>query len=169
MDASLHLLDNPDATTEDLFEYIQGPDFPTGGVVYDREQMISAYSKGKGSIVMRGSAEIKDGEGRSKIIINEIPYNVKKASLIEKVADLVKDDKIEGIKGIRDESSKGGVRIVVLLKQGSYPKQVLSQLYKFTRLQKTFHLNAVALVDGIQPQLLSLPEILMSFWITDKK
>jgi len=164
VDASLHLLDNPDATTEDLFEYIQGPDFPTGGVVYNREQMISAYSKGKGSIVMRGSAEIKEGgKGRSKIIVNEIPYNVKKASLIEKVADLVKDDKIEGVKGIRDESSKGGVRIVVLLKQGSYPKQVLSQLYKYTRLQKTFHLNAVALVDGIQPQLLSLPEILNEF------
>lgn len=164
VDASLHLLDNPDATTEDLFEYIQGPDFPTGGVVYNREQMISAYSKGKGSIVMRGSAEIKEGgKGRSKIIINEIPYNVKKASLIEKVANLVKDDKIEGVKDIRDESSKGGVRIVVLLKQGSYPKQVLSQLYKYTRLQKTFHLNAVALVDGIQPQLLSLPEILSKF------
>jgi len=163
IDASIHLLEHPKADTEDLFKFIQGPDFPTGGVIYNQEKMISAYSQGKGPIVIRGSAEIKKEKGKSKIIINELPYQVQKSSLVKKIANLVKDDKIKGIKDLRDESSKEGVRIVVLLKQGSFPKQILSQLYKFTRLQKTFHLNAVALVDGIQPQVLSLPEILKHF------
>jgi len=161
VDALVYFIDHPKADTEDLFQFIQGPDFPTGGTVYDKKGMLEAYSQGKGPIVTRGKAEIVEGEkgGRTQIIITEIPYQVVKSALIEQFANLVQEKKIDGIKDIRDESDKEGMRIVIDLQRDAYPQKVLNRLYKFSDLQKSFHLNMIALVDGIQPRLLSLPEL----------
>ena len=162
--AILHLIDNPEATVEELMAFIKGPDFPTGGLIYNREDILRAYTTGKGGIVMRGRAEIVEhGHDNFQIVISEIPYQVNKAILVEKIADLVKDKKIEGIRDLRDESDKDGVRIVIDLKRDSYPKKILNVLYKQTQLQETFHVNMLALVDGLQPRVLNLKTILEEF------
>jgi len=163
-DAIDHLIVNPEASVEDLMEFVKGPDFPTGGIIYDKKEIMAAYATGKGGIVVRGRAEIEEEKnGGFRIIISEIPYQVNKADLVEKIADLVKDKKIEGIKALRDESDKDGVRVVIELKKDSYPKKILNSLYKHTSLQTTFHLNMLALVDGIQPKVLTLKMILEEY------
>jgi DNA gyrase subunit A len=169
-DALIHLIENPKADTEDLFKFVQGPDFPTGGHIFDQKEILQAYSQGKGPILIRGSADVEENEktGRSRIIITEIPYQVSKSTLIEAVANLVQEKKIEGIKDMRDESDRDGMRIVIELAKDAYPQKVLNFLYKFTDLQKTFHLNMLALVDGIQPRVLNLVEIL-SYFIEHRK
>ncbi|MDO8470525.1 MAG: DNA gyrase subunit A [bacterium] len=166
MDALLYLIENEKATTEDLFQFVKGPDFPGGGIIYDKKAIIEAYSQGKGPIVVRGKAEIvEEGKGsKSQIIITEIPYQVNKSSLVEQFASLVQEKRIDGIKDIRDESDKDGLRIVFDLQRDAYPQKVLNFLYKFSDLQKTFHLNMLALVDGIQPRTLSLEEVLWNFF-----
>jgi len=161
IDATAFLIDNSDATTEDLMQFIQGPDFPLGGVIFNSKDILHAYSTGRGGIVCRGVAEIVEDKNNSQIIITSIPYRVNKADLIMKVADLVREKKIDGIKGIRDESTKD-IRVVIDLKNGSYPQKVLNFLYKHTQLEDTFHLNLVALVDGV-PQTVTLKGILEEF------
>jgi DNA gyrase subunit A len=161
IDGITHLIDNSEATVDDLMQYITGPDFPTGGVIYDITQIKSAYASGKGSIVMRGKAEIVEtNKGRFRIIITEIPFQVNKSTMIENIANLVKDKKMDGISDLRDESDKDGVRVVVELKKDAYPKKVLNALYKQTQLQTSFHVNMLALIDGIQPKVLTLKMVL---------
>ncbi len=163
-DALIYLVDHPKATTEDLFRFIKGPDFPTGGQIYNLKEIITAYSQGKGPILTRGKAEVIENEkGKNQIVITEIPFQIQKSALIEEIASLVEEKKIEGIKDIRDESDREGLRIVLELQRDSYPQKILNQLYKWTQLQKTFHLNLLALVDGIQPKVLSLVELLEYF------
>ncbi len=164
LDATIHLLDHPKAETSDLFEFVQGPDFPTGGIIYDRKEIISAYSQGKGAIIMQGKAEIVESKsGVDQIVITEIPYQVLKSTLVEQMADLVSEKKVEGIKDIKDLSDREGMRIIIDVKKGFEPQRILNKLYKFTNLQKTFHLNLLALVDGIQPEILSLVDVLKYF------
>ncbi|MFA5420798.1 MAG: DNA gyrase subunit A [Patescibacteria group bacterium] len=159
-----HLIDNPEASVEDLMEFVKGPDFPTGGLIYDKRDILNAYATGKGGIVMRGRADISENKkGDFKIIISELPYQVNKASLVEKIADLVREKKLEGVKNLRDESDKDGVRVVIDLKKDSYPKKILNSLYKNTYLQNTFHVNILALVDGIQPKVLTLKMVLEEY------
>lgn len=161
-DATTHLIDNKDATNDDLLEFVKGPDFPTGGIIYNRKDIQHAYATGRGGVVTRGVAEIiEDKKGVSQIIISSIPYRVNKAELIMKIAELVRDKKVEGIKGLRDESAKD-IRIAIDLKSGAHPQKVLNFLYKHTQLEDTFHFNMVALVDGV-PQTLSLKGILEEF------
>lgn len=161
IDATAFLIDNKDATTEDLLQFIQGPDFPLGGIIFNSKDIHHAYATGRGGIVARGVAEIVEDKNISQIIITSIPYRVNKQSLIESIAGLVRDKKIEGIKGLRDESTKD-IRVVIDLKNGSYPQKVLNYLFKHTQLEETFHVNLVALVDGV-PQTLSLKGILEEF------
>jgi len=162
IDATIHLLDNSDATTEDLLQFVKGPDFPTGGIIFNEKEIHHAYATGRGGIVTRGVADIVENKaGNFQIIISAIPYRVNKADLITKIADLVREKKIEGIKGLRDESTKD-IRIAVDLKTGSQPQKILNSLYKHTQLEDTFHMNMVALVDGV-PQTLSLKSILEEF------
>ena len=164
MDALIHLIDHPKTETEDLFEFIQGPDFPTGGIIYDQKEVISAYSQGKGSILMRGKAEVVEKkDGAEQIVITEIPYQVLKSTLVEQMAELVSEKKVEGIKDIRDLSDREGMRIVIDVKRGFQPDRILNRLYKFTNLQKTFHMNLLALVDAVQPEVLSLADVLTYF------
>ncbi len=164
IDSIAFLLDNPKAETPDLFQFIQGPDFPTGGIIYDQKEIITAYSQGKGSIIMRGKAEVVEKkDGADQILITEIPYQVSKAGLVEEMANLVSEKKIEGIRDIRDLSDREGMTIIVDIKKGYEPQRVLNKLYKFTNLQKTFHLNLLALVDGIQPEILSISDVLKYF------
>lgn len=168
-DALTYLIDHQKATTEDLFEFIKGPDFPTGGQIFDQKEIIQAYSQGKGPIVTRGKAEVVEGEkGKTQIIISEIPFQVKKSSLIEQFANLVSNKKIDGIKDIRDESDKEGLRIVIDLQKGAISQRILNSLYKWSDLQRTFHLNMLALVDGIQPRVLNLPDLL-NYFISHRK
>lgn len=163
-DATMHMVDNPDSTVDDLMKFIKGPDFPTGATIYNINEIKRAYATGRGSIVTRARAEIVEAKGgRFDIIVNEIPYLVNKSTLLEKIAQLVKDKKIDGIKDLRDESDRDGVRIVVELKKEAYPQKVLNMLYKLTQLQDTFHVNMVALVNGIQPQLMTLKSILIEY------
>ena len=163
-DGVMHLIDNPEASVDDLCEHVKGPDFPTGGLIYDPKEIKQAYATGKGGIVMRAKTEIiEEKQGHFKIIVHEIPFQVNKATLLEKIATLVQDKKIDGIKDIRDESSKEGVRIVIDLKRDAFPKKILNRLYKLTALQETFHVNMLALVDGIQPRVLTLKMILEEF------
>lgn len=164
IDATIHLLAHPKAETADLFEFIQGPDFPTGGIIYDKKEIISAYSQGKGAIVIQGKAEVVEKkDGTEQIVISEIPYQVLKSTLVEQMADLVTDKKIDGIKDIRDLSDRSGMSIIIDIKKGFQPQRILNRLYKFTSLQKTFHLNLLALVDGIQPEILSIADVLKYF------
>ena len=163
IDALAHLIENPKATSEDLCAYVKGPDFPTGGTIFNKREIIAAYSQGKGPVVMRGKAEIVEDEKKPQIIISEIPFQVNKSSLVEQFAKLVQEKKIEGIRDIRDESDKDGMRIVFDLQRDGHPQKILNRLYKFSDFQKTFHLNLLALVDGIQPKVLSLVEILQYF------
>ena len=158
-----HLIKNPEASVEDLAEFVKGPDFPTGGIIYNKKDILSAYATGKGGVVCRGKADIEEDKSGFKIVIREIPYQVNKADLVEKIANLVKEKKIDGVRALRDESDKDGVRIVVELKKDSYPKKILNSLYKNTNLQTTFHLNMLALVNGIQPKVLTLKMILEEY------
>ena len=164
IDATTHLLNNPEATIDDLLTFIKGPDFPTGAQIYDGGCVKEMYHTGRGGIVMRAITEIKEiKNGKHAIIITEIPYQVNKADLVAKIADLVRDKKITGLSDLRDESSRDGIRIVIELKKDTFPKKVLNQLYKLTTLQKSFNLNMIALVNGISPQLLNLKEVLSLF------
>lgn len=166
VDATVHLIDNPETTTlDDLLKYVKGPDFPTGAIVYGGESLRQAYATGKGSVVVRAIAEIEESsrKGAHRIVISEIPYAVNKASLVERIADLHKEKKITSISDLRDETARGKVRIVVELKKDAYPKKVLNQLFKLTPLQTSFHYNMLALVDGIQPRILGLEEILKEY------
>jgi DNA gyrase subunit A len=161
IDATVYQIDHDDATLDDLLNFIQGPDFPTGGVIYGKDSIRTAYATGRGGIVTRGIAEVVEGaKGRHQIVITEIPYALNKESLVIKIADLVKEKKVNGISDIRDESARGNVRIVIDLKKDAYPKKLLNQLYKLTPLQTAFHFNMMALIDGIQPRVLGLQDII---------
>lgn len=164
-DAIISLIDDPKVEVEGLMQHIKGPDFPTGGIIYNKKDILNAYATGKAGIVMRAQAEIvEDKAGSYRILVTEIPYQVNKATLLEKIAELVQTKKIEGIRDLRDESSKGAVRIVIELKKDAYPKKVLNQLYKMTALQDTFHVNMLALVDGgIVPRVLNLKQMLEEY------
>ncbi|MEI6345856.1 MAG: DNA gyrase subunit A [bacterium] len=162
VDATTHLIENPDASTEDLLQFVKGPDFPTGAMLYASAEMKHAYTTGRGGVVVRGEAEIVETKtGSFQIVITSIPYRVNKADLILTIADLVREKKIEGIRTMRDESTKD-IRVVIDLKQGAFPQAVLNFLYKHTQLEDTFHFNTVALVDGV-PQTLSLKSVLEEF------
>jgi len=162
LEACAHLIENSDATTEDLAQFIKGPDFPTGGVVYGARDLLHAYATGRGGVVCRGEAEIVEHKsGTFQIIVTSIPYRVNKSDLIMSIAELVQEKKLEGIKGLRDESTKD-IRIAIDLKQGVHPQKVLNYLYKHTQLESNFNFNMVALVDGV-PQTLSLKAILEAF------
>ena len=161
VDAEVTLLDNPNATLDDLLEHVKGPDFPTGGIIYGKESIRTAYATGRGGVVTRGVAEIVEGnKGRHQIVITEIPYALNKETLVLKIADLVRDKKLTGISDLRDETARGEVRIVIDLKKDAYPKKLLNQLFKLTPLQTSFHFNMMALIDGIQPRVLGLHDIL---------
>lgn len=162
IDATMHLIDNPTATTEDLCEFVKGPDFPLGGVAFGQSDIRQAYATGRGGVVVRGEAEIFETKnGMFQIIITSIPFRVLKNVLVERIAELVHEKKLEGIKGLRDESTKD-IRVVIDLKSGAQPQKVLNFLYKHTELESTFHYNVVALVDGI-PQTLALKGALEAF------
>jgi DNA gyrase subunit A len=165
VDGIVTLIDNPDSTVEDLMQFIKGPDFPTGAQIYDPEVIKQAYATGRGSIIMRAVAEIEeDHRGYQTIIISEIPYQVNKATLITKIAELVKEKVVVGIGDIRDESDrKNQVRIVVELKKEAFASKILNQLYKYTQMQCSFGVNMIALVDGIQPRIMTLKAILEEF------
>ncbi len=161
IEAITHLIDNPEATTEDLLKYVQGPDFPTGGIIYNAKDIKEAYSTGKGKITTRSKADVVETKTKNfQIIVSEITYLTNKAALISKIAESVKDGRLQGIKDLRDESNKDGVRIVIELKKDAYPQKVLNKLYSTTDLQKNFNVNMLALVDGIEPQILNLKSIL---------
>lgn len=161
VDATVYKIDHPDASLDDLLQFIKGPDFPTGGIVYGAASIRQAYATGRGGVIVRGIAEIVEGKkGRHQIVISEIPYALNKESLVIKIADLVKEKKVTGISDLRDESARGNVRIVIDLKKDAYPKKLLNQLYKLTPLQSSFHYNVMALIDGIQPRVLGLQDIL---------
>ncbi|MBI5139703.1 DNA gyrase subunit A [Candidatus Nomurabacteria bacterium] len=162
LDGTLYLIENEDATTEDLMEFIKGPDFPTGGIAYGYKDMLHAYSTGRGGVVCRGEAEIIEEKGGNfSIIITSIPFRVNKSNLIMSIAELVQEKKLEGIKGLRDESTKD-IRIVIDLKSSAHPEKVLNYIYKNTQLESNFNFNIVALVDGV-PQTLSLKSLLSEF------
>lgn len=162
VEATIHLIDNSEATNEDLLQFVKGPDFPTGGIAYNEKDIHHAYGSGRGGVVVRGEADIVETKGGVfQIIITSIPYRVNKSDLIMTIADLVRDKKLEGIKGLRDESTRD-IRIAIDLKNGIQPQKVLNYLYKHTRLEETFHYNMVALVDGV-PETLSLKAMLEEF------
>ena len=164
MQAVLHLADHPEATLDDLMEFVKGPDFPTGGMIYNQEVIKTAYATGRGSVKMRAKADIEEMKGgKFRIVISEMNYQVNKSSLVESIANLVRDKKVTGISDVRDESNREGVRVVVELKRDAYPKKILNQLYKYTALQTSFGFNMIALIDGIQPRLLDLKTILEQF------
>ena len=162
-DGIIHLINKPDASLEELMTFIKGPDFPTGGAIFDINEITSAYATGKGRVVMRAKAEIEeDKSNRFKIIITEIPYQINKSQLIARVANLVKEKKLEGISDLRDESDRSGMRIMIELKRDARPQNLLNQLYKHTSMQMAFNVNMVALVDGT-PQILNLKQILTEY------
>ncbi len=164
VDGCLALLENPAITIDDLIDIIPAPDFPTAGLIYGVMGVLEGYKTGRGRVIMRARTHFEDmGKGdRQALIVDEIPYQVNKKSLIEKIAELVNDKKIEGISDIRDESDKSGMRIVIELKRGEVGEVILNNLYKQTQLQDTFGMNMVALVDG-QPRLLNLKQALECF------
>lgn len=163
VDATIEMIDNEHATLDDLLKHVKGPDFPTGATVYGGAPMKQAYLTGRGSVTMRAVASIEETKkGRHQIVVTEIPYGVNKASLVEKIAELYKEKKIN-ISDLNDESSRGKVRIVIEVKKDGYPKKVLNQLYKLTALQTSFNYNMLALIDGIQPKILGLQEMLHEF------
>ncbi len=169
VDGINHLIDNPDATVEDLVEFIPGPDFPTGGIIYNKKDILEAYKNGRGKILTRAKADIVETKaGSFQIVITEMTYATNKAAMIEKMAELVRDGKIVGIKDIRDESDKEGVRLVIDLKKDAYPQKVLNKLYSMTDLQKNFGVNMLALVDGIEPNILNLKSIL-EYYVAHRK
>ncbi len=163
VDATIELIDNKDATLDDLLKHVKGPDFPTGATVYGGESMKQAYQTGRGSVMIRAVADIEETKkGRHQIVVTEIPYGVNKASLVEKIGELHKEKRIV-LGDLRDESARGKVRIVIELKKDAYPKKILNQLYKLTSLQTSFNFNMLSLVDGIQPRILGLQEMLQEF------
>jgi DNA gyrase subunit A len=164
-DGIAHLIDHPEATVEDLMHFIQGPDFPTGATILGREGIVAAYATGRGRVVMRATAYIEESAraNRYAIIVNELPYQVNKATLIEKIAELVKAGRIDGIHDLRDESDRNGMRIVIELKREAQPTKVLNNLYKHTALQSSFGVNMLALVDGAQPRVLNLKRALQLY------
>ncbi|MBI2055701.1 MAG: DNA gyrase subunit A [Candidatus Sungbacteria bacterium] len=173
VEAAVHLAHRPEVTNDELSNIVKGPDFPTGGIIFNEKEIREAYATGRGAILMRAKAEITEkgrgalaesgGRAAQQIVISEIPYQVNKAELIEKIAELVHEKKIEGIRDLRDESDKDGLRIAVDLKNDAFPQKVLNGLYKFTDLEKNFNLNMLALVDGLQPQVLSLKGVLEEY------
>ena len=164
VDATVYKIDHPEATLDDLLQFVKGPDFPTGGIVYGAGSIRQAYATGRGGVIVRGIADVVEGnKGRHQIIISEIPYALNKENLVIKIADLVKEKRIVGISDLRDESARGNVRIVIDLKKDAYPKKLLNQLYKLTPLQTSFHYNVMALIDGIQPRVLGLQDILNEY------
>ncbi|MDO8584204.1 MAG: DNA gyrase subunit A [bacterium] len=165
------LIENPEITIDELVELIPGPDFPTGGIIYDKNEIKQGYATGKGGVVMRAKTEIvEEKTGSFRIIVSELPYQVNKSQLVEKIAELVTEKKLEGIRDLRDESNKDGVRVVVELKKDAYPKKVLNQLFKMTQLQETFHMNALCLVDGgLQPRILTLKSLLEEYLMHRKE
>lgn len=163
VDATVELINNPGATVDDLLKHVKGPDFPTGAIVYGGAPMRQAYATGRGSVMMRAVAEIQETKkGRHQIVVTEIPYGVNKATLIEKIGELHKEKRVM-LADLRDESSRGKVRIVIELKKDAYPKKVLNQLYKLTALQTSFNYNMLALVNTMQPRILGLHDILSEF------
>lgn len=166
-DAAIHLIDNPEATAEDMLQFIQGPDFPTGCIAFNHKDIAHAYATGRGPVVVRGNAEIIEGKrGDYQIVITSIPFRVVKADLITRIADLVQEKKLEGIRDIRDESTKD-IRVVIELKNNANAQTVLNYLYKHTQLEETFHYNMVALVDGV-PQTLSL-KAMLEYYVAHRK
>ena len=164
VDATVDLIDNPEASLEDLMKHVKGPDFPTGAEVYGGAPMKQAYATGKGSVTIRAVANIEERKnGRFNIVVTEVPYGMSKEGFIEKVRQLVLDKKLTHIADARDESARGKIRVVVELKKDAYPKKILNQLYKMTDLQTNFHYNVLALVNGIQPRIMGLKEILAEF------
>ncbi len=162
VDATIHLIDNPKANTEDMLKFVQGPDFPTGCVAFNKKDIAHAYATGRGGVVVRGEAEIVEGKkGTFQIVITSIPYRVNKANLITKIADLVHAKKLDGIKGLRDESTTD-IRVVIDLKGTAHPQSVLNYIYKHTQLEETFHYNMLALVDGV-PKTLGLKVMLEEY------
>ena len=164
IDGCLALLENPELTIQDLIQYIPGPDFPTAGIINGRAGIMSAYMKGRGKIYVRAKADIETNESNNKssIIVHELPYQVNKARLLEKIAELVRDKRIEGIVGLRDESDKSGMRMVIEVRRGDQPEVVLNNLYKQTQMQTVFGINMVAL-DQTQPKVFNLKELLETF------
>ncbi len=163
-DAVIHLVDHPDATVEDLMKHVQGPDFPTGATIMGRDGIRSAYSTGRGQIIVRAKAEIEPmrRSNRMQIIVSELPYQVNKAALVEKIANLTKDKRLQGISEVRDESDREGMRIVIELRSGTQPMVVLNNLYKLTPMQSSFSANMLALVDGM-PRMVTLKNALQNF------
>jgi DNA gyrase subunit A len=170
VDAIVAIIDNPDVTIDELMKIVKGPDFPTGATIFDDGGITSAYATGRGGITMRAVAEIVEyKKGRQAIIVTEIPYQVVKSNLIEKIAELHQSKKVVGISDLRDESSdRGGMRIVIELKKDAYPQKILNQLYKHTPLQTAFHVNMLALVDGIQPRVLNL-EMVLRYYLDHRR
>ncbi len=169
VDAIVYLIDHSEATVEEIMQFIKGPDFPTGGIIYNQKDILEAYATGKGRIVTRAKAEIiENKKGKFQIIVTEMTYATNKASLLEKIAFLVKEGKIKGIRNLRDESDKEGIRIVIDLKKDAFPQKVLNRLYSLTDLQKNFNVNMLALVDGIEPQILNLKSVL-DYYIKHRK
>ncbi len=162
VDGIVAYIDNNDITPEELLQYIKAPDFPTGGIIYGYEGVRDAFLTGRGRIVIRGKAEIEEENGREQIIVTEIPYQVNKAEMIKKIADLVNDKKIEGISDLRDESDRNGMRIVFEIKRDAIANVVLNKLYKFTQLQTSFSVNNICLVDG-RPRLLNVRDLIQEF------
>jgi len=164
VDATVAQIDNPEISLEELMKHVKGPDFPTGAEVYGGAPMKSAYATGKGSVTIRAVTEIEERKnGRYNIVVKEMPYGVSKEDFMNKVRDLVNEKKLDHIADIRNESARGVVRVVVELKKDAFPKKILNQLYKMTSLQTSFHYNMLALVDGLQPRILGLKEILGEF------
>ena len=164
IDGTIALANNPDLEIEELMEHIKGPDFPTGGIIYNIEDIKTAYATGRGGMVTRAKTEIIEKKGgRYAIIVSEIPYQVNKANLVTKIAELVRDKKVLGISDLRDESNRDGMRVVIELKKDAYPKKILNQLYKFTQLQTSFNMNMIALVDVVQPHILNIKQVLEYF------
>jgi len=163
-DAISYLIDNPEATVDELTQFVKGPDFPTAGIMLGGEGIKNAYATGHGKVIVRAKALLGDmpGVGRHQIVVTQLPYQTNKAALVERIAELVKERKIEGISGLRDESDRQGMRIVIELKKETQPRQVLNNLYKYTSMQSAFFVNMLALVDG-QPRVLSLKEALQYY------
>ncbi|MFA5392567.1 MAG: DNA gyrase subunit A [Candidatus Paceibacterota bacterium] len=164
IEAIIYLIDKPEATIEELMIYVKGPDFPTGGIIFGKESILETYATGRGTIICRAKTEVIDDGKHKKILTTEIPYQVNKADLITKIAQLVEEKKIEGIKDLRDESDKEGLQIAIDLHNNALPKRILNQLFKYTEMEKPFHVNMLALVEnGLQPKILSLKNILEEY------
>jgi DNA gyrase subunit A len=162
IDGIVAYVDNPELEIEELLKYVKAPDFPTGGIIYGYEGVRDAFLTGRGRIVIRGKAEIEEHQGREQIIVTEIPYQVNKAEMIKKIAELVNDKKIEGISDLRDESDRNGMRVVFEIKRDAIANVVLNKLYKYTALQTSFSVNNICLVDG-RPRMLNLKDMIHEF------